>query len=65
MQPPTLTVLLLVDGKPGHYHQSEGVIAAIRRMRLVRSHRLARSSSRCVCPTKAFAPSAEIPESGA
>jgi uncharacterized protein len=40
VQPPTLTVLLLVDGKPGHYHQSEGVIAAIRRMRLVRSHRL-------------------------
>ena len=40
MQPQALTALLLVDGKPGHYHQSEGVIAAIRRMRLVTSHRL-------------------------
>jgi len=40
VQPQALTALLLVDGKPGHYHQSEGVIAAIRRMRLVTSHRL-------------------------
>jgi uncharacterized protein len=40
VQPQALTALLLVDGKPGHYHQSEGVIAAIRRMRLVASHRL-------------------------
>ena len=40
MQPQPLTALLLADGKPGHYHQSEGVIAAIRRRRLVTSHRL-------------------------
>src|SRR5262249_59047153 len=40
VQSQALTALLLVDGKPGHYHQAEGVIAAIRRMRLVTSHRL-------------------------
>ncbi|MBO0741709.1 MAG: mitochondrial fission ELM1 family protein [Hyphomicrobiaceae bacterium] len=40
MQPQALTALLLADGKPGHYHQSEGVIAAIRRRRPVTSHRL-------------------------
>jgi mitochondrial fission protein ELM1 len=36
-----LTALLLADGKPGHYHQSEGVIAAIGRMRPVVTHRQA------------------------
>jgi len=30
-----LTALLLSDGKPGHYHQAEGVIAAIARLRPV------------------------------
>ena len=29
----TLTALLLTDGRPGHYHLSEGVIAAVRRLR--------------------------------
>jgi mitochondrial fission protein ELM1 len=48
-----LTALLLVDGKPGHYHQSEGVIAAIRRMRRVTSHRL-EVRRRFFLPTRAL-----------
>ena len=36
----TLTALLLSDGRPGHYHLSEGVIAAARRLRPVRVSRL-------------------------
>jgi len=35
VRPQSLTALLLADSKPGHYHQSEGVIAAIGRMRPV------------------------------
>jgi uncharacterized protein len=35
-----LTALLLADDKPGHYHQSEGVIAAIGRLRPVATVRL-------------------------
>ena len=38
--PQSLTALLLADGKPGHYHQSEGVIAAIGRLRPVTTRRL-------------------------
>ena len=34
------TALLLSDGKPGHYHQAEGVIAAMGRMRPVETARL-------------------------
>jgi uncharacterized protein len=37
---PPLTALLLSDGKPGHYHQAEGVIAAIARKRPVTTVRL-------------------------
>jgi mitochondrial fission protein ELM1 len=36
-----LTALLIADSKPGHYHQSEGVIAAIARVRPVTTLRLA------------------------
>jgi uncharacterized protein len=36
---PHLTALLLSDGKPGHYHQAEGVIAAIARVRPVETVR--------------------------
>ena len=35
-----LTALLLSDGKPGHYHQAEGVVAAIARKRPVTTIRL-------------------------
>jgi mitochondrial fission protein ELM1 len=35
-----LTALLLSDGKPGHHHQAEGVIAAIGRLRPVKTVRL-------------------------
>jgi len=35
-----LNALLLSDGKPGHYHQAEGVIAALGRLRPVTTHRL-------------------------
>jgi len=40
VQPQSLTALLLADSKPGHYHQSEGVIAAIGRLRPVTTLRL-------------------------
>ena len=40
VHPRPLTALLLADGKPGHYHQAEGVIAAIARMRPVNTIRL-------------------------
>ncbi|HEX4893164.1 MAG TPA: ELM1/GtrOC1 family putative glycosyltransferase, partial [Hyphomicrobiaceae bacterium] len=33
--PPALPVLLLTDGRPGHYHLAEGVVAAIARRRPV------------------------------
>ena len=36
----TLTALLLSDGRPGHYHLSDGIIAAARRLRPVRVARL-------------------------
>jgi len=36
----TLTALLLSDGRPGHYHLSDGVIAAVRRLQPVRVFRL-------------------------
>ena len=35
-----LTALLLSDGKPGHYHQAEGVLAAIARLRPLQIVRL-------------------------
>jgi mitochondrial fission protein ELM1 len=35
-----LKVLLLADDKPGHYHQSEGVVAALRRLRSIEVQRL-------------------------
>lgn len=37
---PPLTALLLSDGKPGHYHQAEGVLAALARLRSLKSVRL-------------------------
>ena len=36
----TLTALLLSDGRPGHYHLSEGVIAAAQRLQPVSVLRL-------------------------
>ncbi len=39
-QSPSLRVLLLSDGRPGHYRQSEGVITALKRRRAVRLDRL-------------------------
>jgi mitochondrial fission protein ELM1 len=44
-------VLLLSDGKPGHYHQSEGVIAAMARLRPVVTHQL-RVRRRLVLPAR-------------
>jgi mitochondrial fission protein ELM1 len=35
-----LKVLLVADDKPGHYHQSEGVVAALSRLRPVETRRL-------------------------
>jgi hypothetical protein len=35
-----LSVLLIADDKPGHYHLAEGVIAALARLRPVETHRL-------------------------
>ena len=49
-----LTALLLADGKPGHYHQAEGVIAAIGRMRPVTTIRL-EVRRRFVVPTRTLA----------
>ena len=49
-----LTALLLADGKPGHYHQAEGVIAAIGRMRPVTTVRL-EVRRRLVLPTRTLA----------
>jgi len=46
-----LTALLLSDGKPGHYHQAEGVIAAISRLRPVDTVRL-QVRRRWVVPTR-------------
>lgn len=40
MTRPPLTALLLSDGKPGHYRQAEGVIAAMARLRPVTTVRL-------------------------
>ncbi len=37
---PPLTALLLSDGKPGHYHQAEGVLAALARLRPLKTVRL-------------------------
>src|SRR5262245_28455332 len=36
---PALTALLISDGKPGHYRQAEGVIAAIARLGPVKTVR--------------------------
>ena len=49
-----LTALLLADGKPGHYHQAEGVIAAIGRLRPVTTVRL-EVRRRFVVPTRTLA----------
>ena len=53
-----LTALLLADGKPGHYHQAEGVIAAIGRMRPVTTVRL-EVRRRFVVPTRTLAAAGE------
>jgi hypothetical protein len=37
---PPLNVLLLSDDRPGHYHLSDGVVAAISRLRPVQVSRL-------------------------
>jgi hypothetical protein len=37
---PPLRALLISDGKPGHYHLAEGVLAAVARLRPVESRRL-------------------------
>jgi uncharacterized protein len=37
---PPLKALLLSDGKPGHYHLAEGVLAAAARLRPIDTHRL-------------------------
>jgi hypothetical protein len=49
--PRPLTALLLADGKPGHYHQAEGVIAAIGRIRPITTVRL-EVRRRFVVPTR-------------
>jgi uncharacterized protein len=36
---PTLTALLISDGKPGHYRQAEGILAAVRRLGVVETVR--------------------------
>ena len=46
-----LNVLLLSDGKPGHYHQAEGVIAALARLGPVNTTRL-EVRRRFVIPTR-------------
>ncbi len=46
-----LNALLLSDGKPGHYHQAEGVIAAIGRLRPVATTRL-EVQRRFIVPTR-------------
>jgi uncharacterized protein len=46
-----LNALLLSDGKPGHYHQAEGVIAALGRLRGVATTRL-EVKRRFVVPTR-------------
>ena len=46
-----LDALLLSDGKPGHYHQAEGVIAALARLRPVTTTRL-EVRRRFVVPTR-------------
>ena len=51
MPPQPLTALLLADAKPGHYHQAEGVIAAIGRLRPVTTIRL-EVRRRFVVPTR-------------
>jgi uncharacterized protein len=33
-----MKALLLSDGKPGHYHLAEGVLAAVQRVRPVEIH---------------------------
>jgi uncharacterized protein len=52
--PRPLTALLLADGKPGHYHQAEGVIAAMGRMRPVTTVRL-EVRRRLVVPARTLA----------
>lgn len=46
-----LNVLLLSDGKPGHYHQAEGVVAALARLCEVRTTRL-EVRRRFIVPTR-------------
>jgi mitochondrial fission protein ELM1 len=46
-----LTALLISDGKPGHYHQAEGVIAALGRLRPVTTTRL-EVRRRFIVPTR-------------
>lgn len=51
MSPRPLSALLLSDGKPGHYHQAEGVIAALARLGPVDTSRL-EVRRRFVMPTR-------------
>ena len=51
MSPPPLNALLISDGKPGHYHQAEGVVAALARLRPVSTTRLA-VQRRLLVPTR-------------
>ena len=46
-----LKALLLSDGKPGHYHQAEGVLAALGRLRTVATTRL-EVRRRFIVPTR-------------
>jgi mitochondrial fission protein ELM1 len=48
-----LNVLLLSDGKPGHYHQAEGVVAALARLGTLATTRL-EVRRRFVVPTRAL-----------
>ncbi len=51
MTRPPLTALLIADDKPGHYHQAEGVIAAVGRLRPVTTVRLT-VRRRFIVPTR-------------
>ena len=48
-----LTALLLSDGKPGHYHQAEGVVAAIAKVRPIETVRI-ETRRRALAPTRSL-----------
>lgn len=56
----TLTALLLSDNRPGHYHLSDGVIAAARRLRPIRVIRM-RVERRCSGRLLALLTNAGVP----